>query len=285
MNRQWSVPAAEVWPDHTQLPDKDGKPVKNEQEPPQSTLLTESIWPILGRLYPDGRYWIGQDCGIYWRRPRDTEEPLQAAIVPEWYLVLGVPQMLEGELFRHSYVLGQEHKVPLLAIEYVSGDGSEERDRTPQTGKFWVYEQGIKIPYYAIYEVDPGQVTVYHRVRGHYRQQRPNQRGHYLIQPLGIELGIRQGRYKNLELPWLRWYDARGRLLPCDEERAEQETRQKKQERQEKKQAQRRAEEADRRAEEADRRADRERQEKEQAQRQAERLAQRLRELGLDPEA
>lgn len=31
-----------------------------------------------------------------------------------------------------------------------------------------------------------------------------NERGLYSIEPMGVELGIWQGRYQNLELPWLR---------------------------------------------------------------------------------
>ena len=45
-------------------------------------------------------------------------------------------------------------------VEFVSRDGSEERDNTPASqgkggnvGKFWVYEQAIRVPYYGIYEV------------------------------------------------------------------------------------------------------------------------------------
>jgi hypothetical protein len=38
-----------------------------------------------------------------------------------------------------------------------------------------------------------------------------------------VELGIWQGRYQNLELPWLRWWDAEGNLLLTGAERAERE--------------------------------------------------------------
>lgn len=55
------------FPDHTQLPESDGKFVKNFQEHPQSLILTDSIEPVLQHFHPDGQYAIGQDCGIYWR--------------------------------------------------------------------------------------------------------------------------------------------------------------------------------------------------------------------------
>ena len=55
-------------PDHTQLPDRDGVPVRNSLEPWQSALLSESLEPVLRKHYPEGNYFIGQDTGIYWEK-------------------------------------------------------------------------------------------------------------------------------------------------------------------------------------------------------------------------
>jgi Uma2 family endonuclease len=212
-------------PDHTQLPDSDGTFVKNLQEHPQSILLTDSIQPVLQTLHPDGQYCIGQDSGIYWRL---TDPPERGAEAPDWFYVPNVPPTLNGKM-RRSYVLWKEYIAPLIVIEFVSGDGSEERDQTPPTqgadrvGKFWVYEQAIRVPYYAIYEVDKAQVEVYHLQDISYQLMTANDRGHFSIAPLEVELGIWQGRYQNADLPWLRWWDAEGNLLLTGEERAEQE--------------------------------------------------------------
>lgn len=128
---------------------------------------------------------------------------------------------------RRSYVLWKEYVAPLIVIEFVSGDGSEERDKTPPSqgeggnvGKFWVYEQAIRVPYYGIYEVAKAQIEVYHLIDNSYQLMQPNERGHYPIAPIGVELGICQGFYQNAELPWLRWWDAQGNLLLTGEERA-----------------------------------------------------------------
>ena len=204
-------------PDHTQLPELDGTFVENFQELPQSILLTESIEPILQQLHPDGQYAIGQDSGIYWRL---TDPPERGAEAPDWFYVPNVPPTLDGQM-RRSYVLWQEIVSPLIALEFVSGKGEEERDRTPYEGKFWVYEQAIHIPFYGIYEVIRASVEVYHLVEGRYSLLPANDRGHYPIPPLGVELGIWQGRYKNVELPWLRWWDREGNLLLTGEERAD----------------------------------------------------------------
>jgi Uma2 family endonuclease len=262
-------------PDHTQLPESDGTFVKNFQEHPQSLLLTSSILPVLDALHPDSQYVIGQDSGIYWRL---TDPPERGAEAPDWFYVGNVPPTLNG-VRRRSYVMWKEIIAPLIAIEFTSGDGSEERDATPpegsKAGKFWVYEQAVRIPFYAIYEVEKASVEVYQLVNGRYQRCLANDRGHYPIPPLGVELGIWQGLYLNQTFPWLRWWDSQGNLLLAAEERAQQQQQRADQE------AQARAEEADRADQEAQR-ADREVQARIKAEQTAEVLRQRLRDLGID---
>jgi Uma2 family endonuclease len=220
-------------PDHTQLPESNGTFVKNFQEHPQSILLTDSIQPVLQQLHPDDQYCIGQDCGLYWRL---TEPPEKGAEAPDWFYVPNVPPTLNG-LVRRSYVMWQEIVAPLMVLEFVSGTGQEERDATPYKGNFWVYEQAIRVPFYGIYEVATASVEVYHLLDGHYTLLPANAAGRYMIPPLNLELGIWQGRYQNLDLPWLRWWDSQGNLLLTGQERAEQERQRAEQERQRAEQA------------------------------------------------
>jgi Uma2 family endonuclease len=218
------------FPDHTQLPESDGTFVKNFQEHPQSILLTDSLGPILQARHPQGDYAIGQDCGIYWR---ETEPPERGAEAPDWFYVPGVPPLLDGEI-RRSYVLWREFAAPLIALEFASGDGSEERDQTPlvrmgnwvegkkaaKPGKFWVYEQIIRVAYYGIYEIKTGTLEVYEFGHGRYQSMVANQRGHYPIEPLGVELGLWRGNYQNQTQTWLRWWDFQGNLLLTGSEQA-----------------------------------------------------------------
>jgi hypothetical protein len=226
------APSLESWPDHTQLPESDGTFVKNFQEHPQSLILTSSLEPVLQQLHPDGRYCIGQDSGIYWRKLDPPEDPVKGAEAPDWFYVPQVSPLLNGE-YRRSYVLWKEKVVPLIALEFVSGNGAEERDNTPlgaidpktgeplKPGKFWVYEQAIQIPFYGIYEVSKPLFEVYHRVGGRYQKMAPNSRNHYEIEPIGVELGL---AYDQTDQPiaWLRWWDREGNLLLTGNERADQ---------------------------------------------------------------
>jgi Uma2 family endonuclease len=253
-------PVSLVLPDHTQLPESDGTFVKNFQEHPQSILLTDSIQPRLQQIHASGQYCIGQDCGIYWRM---TTPPERGAEAPDWFYVANVPPTLNGEL-RRSYVLWQELIAPLIVLEFVSGNGEQERDNTPFQGKFWIYEQVIRPAFYGIYEVKKAAVEVYQMVAGNYQLMTANERGHYAIAPLGVELGIWQGEYLNANLPWLRWWDDQGNLFLTGDERAIIEYQ---------------------RAESEHQRAEIEHQRAEQAEAENARLREQLRALGVNPDS
>jgi Uma2 family endonuclease len=204
-------------PDHTQLPDKDGAFVRNIQEPHQSALLLESLLPVLRRLHPENDYFVGMDTGLYWRI---IEPPLRGRKAPDWFYVPGVPHLLKGQR-RRSYVLWQEHIAPLVLLEYASGDGAEERDRTPWEGKFWVYEQIVRPSVYGIFEWGTGRLEMFHLVEDRFVPMPANEHGRYPIGPLGVELGVWHGRYNEYDAPWLRWWDAEGIMLQAPGEEAE----------------------------------------------------------------
>ena len=270
------------WPDHTQLPESDGTFVKNFQEHPQSILLTDSITPILETIHADGNYCIGQDSGIYWRLTDPLEKGAEA---PDWFYVPNVPPTLDGQS-RRSYVMWQEFVAPLIVLEFVSGNGAEERNRTPllrtdkqetKPGKFWVYENAIRPAFYGIYEVRKASVEVYSLIQNRYELVAANDRGHYPIPQLGVELGIWQGSYQNMELPWLRWWDSQGNLLLSGAERAEEERQR----------ADREQEIAQQERQRADREqeiAQQERQRADRAEDELEQLRAQLRSAGIEPQ-
>jgi hypothetical protein len=56
-----------------------------------------------------------------------TNPPEKGAEAPDWFYVPNVPPLVDGEV-RRSYVLWKEYVTPLIVLEFVSGDGREERD-------------------------------------------------------------------------------------------------------------------------------------------------------------
>lgn len=88
-------------------------------------------------------------------------------------------------------------------------------------GKFWVYEQIIRIPYYGIFIISTGELEVYHWEDGTYQRMRKNDRDRYPINRMNVELGVWRGTYLGQsEQPWLRWWDREGNLLLTGKERA-----------------------------------------------------------------
>lgn len=213
------LPSAEQarLPNHLELPSDDGAIVQNFMEHPQSMLLSDVLAPVFAQLHPDGQYCIGQDCGIYYQ---NTDPPEQGVVAPVWFYVPDVPALLNGQV-RRSYVLWHEPIHPSLLIEFVSGDGSQERDTTPSRGKFWVYENAVLTGYYVIFDAFREQLEVFRREGRRLRRLPANAAGRVAIPELGIELGLWRGKYQNLDLVWLRAWDAGGRLLSTAEERAE----------------------------------------------------------------
>jgi Uma2 family endonuclease len=253
------LPASQL-PTHLDLPYTDNKPVDNTYQQEQSYLLTSSLRPHLGLLHPDGKYFTAADCGIYWVFRK--KNPLEGCKAPDWFYVPNVPATLGG-ILRKSYVMWQELVPPLLVVELVSGDGREERDQTPEKGKFWVYENRIKVAYYAIHDPFRNTLEVFELVRGRYKSMKPDSKGRFRIPAMKLDLGIWEGFYYQTKTNWLRGWDWDGILIPTSEEIGELEHKRAEQERQ---------------------RAEQERQRAEQERQRAESFAARLRELGIDPD-
>ena len=240
-------------PTHRDLPCEDKSVPQDFFEHAQARLLTAVIEVWLAQQRPGFDCAIGQDSYIYWDI---TTPPALGAKAPDWYLVPGVPRSLPGGEYRRSYVLWIERVIPAFAAEFISETSSGERDTTPRTGKFWVYEQGIGIPHYAIWDPWRNQLEAYRLDNGHYQPARPNERGHYPVEALGLEYGLWHGTWDNTQRLWLRWWDAGGRLLPTPQEQTEQEHRA----------------------------AVMARQQAEQAQREKQELLDKLRKMGIDPD-
>jgi predicted transposase/invertase (TIGR01784 family) len=95
----------------------------------------------------------------------------------------------------------------------------------------------------------------------------PNDRGHYPIDRMGVELGVWEGSYQNQTQRWLRWWDNQGNLLLTGSEQARLERLHTEQERQ-------RAEAERQRAEAERQRAEAERQRAEAESQRADRVEQ-----------
>ncbi len=274
------------YPTHLELPHTDDKPVENDYQPLQSEILRQSLVPHLRQLHADGRFYLGVDNGIYFRFTDPVEKGCRA---PDFFYVPDVPRRLNGQR-RLSYVMWVEKVTPVLVVEYVSGNGKEERDATPLKGKFWIYENAIRAPYYAIWDWRKELLEVFVLGDAGYQRMTANEQGRFPIPPMEIELGVWKGPYFKEEEFWLRVWDEAGVMLPTLEERVEDETsradtefKRANAERRRTLTEKQRAETESQRAESEKQRAESEKQRAESEKQRADKLAAKLHELGVDP--
>jgi Uma2 family endonuclease len=223
----------------------------------QPDLLRETCQPAADDFF------IGADINLYY----DVKHTGWYKR-PDWFLVLDVPASESIVESRLSYVMWQEGAAPFLMVELLSpGTEAEDLGQTlrvvdkPPT-KWQVYEQILRVPYYAIYDRYSNQFRVFCLQATRYVEQTISGQGFWFPE-IELGLGIWTGAYQGMQGQWLRWYDKNGDWLATDREDSLQ--------------AQQAAQEANLRAQEANLRADRECE-------KAARLADKLRELGIDPD-
>ncbi|WP_199755330.1 Uma2 family endonuclease [Chroococcidiopsis cubana] len=203
----------------------------------QPQLLRETFSPP---DYLPEQIFVASDLNLYY----DVRHPLWYKR-PDWFAVLGVERLYEGRDLRMSYVMWQEGVAPAVVVELLSpGTEREDLGRTqrevsqPPT-KWEVYEQILRVPYYAVFDRYSDRLRAFTLIAGQY-QEEILERSRFFLPGLNLGLGLWQGTYQGIERQWLRWYDAQGNWIPTATE---------------------------------------------QAQARAERLAERLRAMGIDPDA
>jgi Uma2 family endonuclease len=235
-------------PDTAHLTTEDDTPVDNLLSEKHQRLLTEplySSWAGPGQARP---FLATANVGLFWI-PRDP------AIVPDVLLSLDVT-VPQDWWARRSYFLWEFGKAPEVVIEIVSNTTGEEKGTKRTT-----YAQ-IGIPYYIIYDPQKylrGEVLEVYELRAGQYELRPDA----WLPHVGLGVRLWEGTFEGRHDTWLRWCDPAGVVIPTGAERAESEHQ--------------RAESERQRAESEHQRAESERQ-------RAESFAQKLRELGIDPD-
>jgi Uma2 family endonuclease len=243
----------EKLPDDFVLPDD---PVDNINQPAIAAALTESL-EIAGKLPSNAL--TPTNYGI-----SATVNGKYVVKAPDWGYVPNI-RVTRQEVER-SYTPILQGDIPVILMEFISDtDGNEYSNKpTYPPGKWYFYERILKIPNYAIFEPDSGNLELYQlNPTGEYTLQSadPNQR--YWIPQMNLFLGTWQGTRENRTGYWLRWWDEQGEMLLWGLESTEQERQRAEQERQ---------------------RAEQERQRAEQERQRADKLAAQLRAAGIEPE-
>ena len=145
---------------------------------------------------------------------------------PDWFAVLGVPYLYDNRDLRLSYVVWQEAVNPYIVVELLS-PGTEKEDlgqtlrnvEKPPT-KWEVYEQILRIPYYAIFDRYKYVFRMFKLDGGRYAEiDLSSSDSRFWIPEIELGLGVWEGTYNNIQQPWLRWYDVSGNwvLTPIEQ--------------------------------------------------------------------
>jgi Uma2 family endonuclease len=112
----------------------------------------------------------------------------------------------EPGIARKSYTPNLEGEVPAIVVEFISDADGEEYSSRPVApfGKWYFYEQILKVPVYVIFYPDLGLLELYNLTDGRYVLEQPNVEGRHWIVALGLLLGPWRGWKENREGYWLR---------------------------------------------------------------------------------
>ncbi|PSF38945.1 hypothetical protein C7H19_02505 [Aphanothece hegewaldii CCALA 016] len=183
------------------LPSDDETPVDNELQNDLPNLLRA----MLALIWPSRMDWFfGVDMGIYY-------DPDQPAIVPDGFLSIGVPRIIDEDL-RLSYLLWEEEKLPILVLEVVS----QTRRGEYTTKKDFYQEMGIL--YYVIHNPlrkRKQKLEVYKLINGKYELL--NGEAVWFTE-IGIGIKRERGTYQGVMREWLYWMDEHGNRYLTPEE-------------------------------------------------------------------
>ncbi|MBW4631913.1 MAG: Uma2 family endonuclease [Iphinoe sp. HA4291-MV1] len=191
------------------LPDDfvlDDEPVDNINQPLLAAALTESL--ELAEKLPANALTI-TNYGIC-----ATLNNKIVVKAPDWGFIPSI-KVSRSEVKR-SYTPQLQGDFPLIVMEFLSDTEGGEYSSKPTypPGKWFYYEQVLKVPNYAILEPETGVLEVYQLDNsGRYQLQTPDENNRYWIAKMNLFLGIWQGSRENRTGYWLRWWDETGELL------------------------------------------------------------------------
>ena len=243
-----------IMPDATQL-ESDEPEMESSQHYMQLMLLViclEWLW----RNSND--YFIGASLSIYYSRQQLKNREFRG---PDFFLVKQTQKR-----HRKSWVVWEENgQYPHLIIELLS-DSTARVDRNL---KKKLYQDNFRTPEYFWFDPETFEFMGFRLQNNQYEEIQLNNQGWRWSQELELYLGVDENQ--------LRYFTANGERVPTPQEAERQEQLVARQ-------AQLQAQQAESQAQQAQLQAQHERERAQQERERAERLAQRLRELGIDPE-
>jgi Uma2 family endonuclease len=233
----------------TDLVFDDGEPLESNRHRIAMNVLIDSVL----QAFPDREdIFTGGNMFVYYSREQAMNRDFRG---PDFFAVTDVDSAKE----RQGWVVWEEQgRYPDVIVEFMS----PSTKRVDKVTKKELYARTFRTFTYVIYDpFDPSSLEGWQLQGREYVPLEPNELGRLWCEPLGLWLGLWEGRLRREPATgtcdWLRFFDADGNLILLLDEVAEQERQ----------------------------RADAEQQRANAERQRADRLAERLRALGVDPDA
>jgi Uma2 family endonuclease len=188
---------------------EDGECLESARHRQQMEILIQSLdW-----AWADRRdYYAGGDMFLYFSETQTRKNDFRG---PDVFVVLGTDRRE-----RRAWVVWEEDgKAPDVIIELLS-ESTEQVDRGE---KMRVYAKSLKVGEYFLFDPWSGVLEGYalDPLRGRYLRKEVDANGRVHCAQLGLWLGKVKSVLYDVEIDWLRWMDAEGRVLPVPVEAAE----------------------------------------------------------------
>ncbi|MEN9233896.1 MAG: Uma2 family endonuclease [Gloeomargarita sp. DG02_3_bins_56] len=237
-------------PTQEDLPCDDGIPMESQRHKMQMDLLIDGLTSWLDQR--DNGY-VSGNMFIHFSLEQVRNQDFRG---PDVFVVLGVPKKE-----RKSWVVWEEGKAPDIVIELLS----ESTIDVDKGIKKQIYQNQMRVPEYYWYDpFNPDDWAGFVLNHGEYEPIPVNADGYLESPGTGLVLRRWTGDYRGVHTTWLRWANRDGAVLPTAPEWAQQ--------------AQHQLALVEQKAALAQQRAD-------LAEQRAARLAEKLRKLGIDPDA
>ncbi|NEO51738.1 MAG: Uma2 family endonuclease [Okeania sp. SIO3B5] len=250
-----------IMPDATQL-ESDEPEMESSQHYMQLMLLVSCLeW-----LWRDRNdYFIGANLTIFYSRQYLKTKDFRG---PDFFLVKQTEKRP-----RKSWVVWEENgKYPNLIIELLS-DSTARVDRNLKKN---LYQDNFRTPEYFWFDPETMEFMGFRLDKNRYQEIQPNNQGWRWSEELELYLGVDGGQ--------LRYFTANGQRVPTPQEAAIEEQLLVQEAQSQVQEAQSQVQEAQSQVQEAQSQVQEAQSQVQQERERAERLAQRLRELGIDPD-
>jgi Uma2 family endonuclease len=244
------------------LPEEDGEPLESDWHRLAINLLIEAIVYFL-RERRD--FYAGGNMFLYFSAAQVRNKDYRG---PDFFFVRGVPRDRER---RYWAVWEEDGRYPNVIVELLSPSTAQ----TDRTTKKALYEKTFRTPEYILYDPDTRKLEGWHLTNGAYEPMELDERGWLWSRQLELHVGLWDGSYLETKGIYLRFFDVHGNLVLTGREDQHRRADDEKQ----------RADDEKRSADKERQRAEDEKQRADDAERRAKRLAERLRALGIDPDA